>query len=350
MSNVRKFAAVNVKVRALEGQLLRDEDYQRLLMLDQVDDVVEYLRNETWYASILPEARKVDIIDLEGRFERNAFEKYEKLFHYFTDAYRDFFKVLMMRYEIENLKLFLRMIIRKESLLSITDHLIIPKIYSRLDYDKIKMATTVEELSAALAGTEYQALLDYYKHEEATKLMFYMEMNLDRLYFKKLSHRTEALDKPDRTAVGEVLGRNIDMLNIQWIYRGRRYYRLLPEEILNYTLFDGKYFSYKRLKEFCYMTKLEETEAAMRQSPYGFMFGEAEHFEVLFEIGMDRYLYKIFDKLRMDHPMSIIEPMVYLHRLEYEMRDLFTIVESKRYNISSDACRQFLIRELRGRS
>lgn len=348
MSNVRKFAAVNVKVRALEGQLLRDEDYQRLLTFDHVDEVVDYLRNETWYASILPEAKKVDIIDLEGRFERNAFEKYEKLFHYFTDAYRDFFKVLLMRYEIENLKLFLRMIIRRESLISITDHLIIPKIYSQLDYDKIKMATTVDELSAALSGTEYQALLEYYKLEESTKLMFYMEMNLDRLYFKKLSHRTEALDKSDRLAVSEVLGRNIDMLNIQWVYRGRRYYRLLPEEILNYTLFDGKYFSYKRLKELCYMSSLEEIDNTLRQSPYGFMFGEAEHFEVLFEIWMDRHLFQIFDKLRMAHPMSIIEPMVYLHRLEYEMRDLFTIAESKRYNISSDACRQFLIRKIGG--
>lgn len=348
MSNVRKFAAVNVKVRALEGQLLKDEDYHRILMLNHVDEVVDYLRSETWYASILPEAGRVNIIELEGRFERNAFEKYEKLYHYFTDHYRDYFKVLMKRYEIENLKLFLRTVIRHESLISITDHLIIPKIHSELDYDKISRASTVEELSSALGGTEYKALIDYYKDEEPTRMMFYVEMNLDRLYFKKLSQRIEKLDESDREAVGEVLGRNIDMLNIQWVYRGRRYYRLSPEEILNYTLFNGKFFTYKRLKELCYMPGLEDVNRALRASPYGFMFEQTEHFELNFEILMDRHLNNLFDKLRMKYPMTITEPMVYLHRLEYEMRDLFTILESKRYNISSDACRKFLIRELRG--
>ncbi len=348
MSNVRKFAAVNAKVRALEGQLLKDEDYYKLLLLNHVDEVVDYLRQETWYASILPEGRKIDIIELEGRFERNAFEKYEKLYHYFTDEYRAYFKVLLMRYEIENLKLFLRMVIRHESLLSITDHLIMPHIYSELDYDKISQATTVEALSAALAGSEYQQLLEYYKDEEPTRMMFYVEMNLDRLYFKKLSQRTEKLDPSDQKAVGEVLGRNIDMLNIQWVYRGRRYYQLLPEEILNYTLLNGRYFTYKRLKELCYLPNVEEVNRVLRASPYGFMFEQTERFELNLEILMDRYLYKLFDKLRMDYPMSITEPLVYLHRLEYEMRDLFTIVESKRYNISSEACRKFLIRELRG--
>ena len=348
MSNVRKFAAVNAKVRALEGQLLKDQDYDRLLLLNHVDEVVDYLRQETWYASILPEARKVDIIELEGRFERNAFEKYEKLYHYFTDAYRDYFKVLLMRYEIENLKLFLRMVIRHESLISITDHLIVPHLYSTLDYDKISQATTLAELSAALSGTAYQALLEYYKDEEPTRMMFYVEMNLDRLYFKRLSQRTESLEPADREAVGEVLGRNIDMLNIQWVYRGRRYYQLSPEEILNYTLLNGRYLTYNRLKTLCYLPSVEELSRALRASPYGFMFEQTEHYELNFEILMDRYLYKLFDKLRMKYPMTITEPMVYLHRLEYEMRDLFTIVESKRYQISSEACRKFLIRELRG--
>jgi V/A-type H+-transporting ATPase subunit C len=42
--------------------------------------------------------------------------------------------------------------------------------------------------------------------------------------------------------------------------------------------------------------------------------------------------------------MNIIESMVYMHQVEYEVRDLFTIFEAKRYGFDKSETMKYLVR------
>ena len=347
MGNISKYAAINTKVKAMEKQLLGDNDYIKMLDLSSVASVVEYLKTETFYGKFITAETSDDIGNLEGMLTKHLFSQYEKLFHYFTGDDKKFFNVLFMRYEIENLKVFLRMIIRKESLQRISDHIIIPEAYSQIDYTLLNDARTLDDIISGLEGTEFQKIIQMFKDEEPDKLMFYMEMNLDRLYFNALRSGVRKLDRENSRAIGEVVGRNIDMLNIQWIYRGRRFYKISQEELLNYSLSGGKYFKYDQLKEMCYKERLSDIEALVRKSPYGTIFESVPDFEVFLERSMERYIYNYFNALRLSYPMTIMEPMVYMHRLEYEIRDLITILEMKRYNFSAEQGKIFLVRHIK---
>lgn len=346
MANISRFAAVNTKVKVMEGQLLKKDDYLKLLESNSIEELIEYIKNNTWYGSKMTSEQELSIVELEGFFRKNVFEKYEKLFHYFYGEYKRFFKILFMRYEIENIKVFLRMIVRKESLERVTDHIIIPNIYSRIDYKLLNDARTIDDLIAGLEGTDYQKIISMFKDEEPDKLMFYMEMNLDRYYFKRLISQAKRLESSDSRAVSEVLGRNIDLLNIQWIYRGRRFYKISQEELINYTLTGGKFFGYQRLKDMCYKDRLEDIESMVRTSQYGFLFDDAQDFDIFFESIMERYIYNYFSKLKKEHVMSIVEPLHFMHQLEYEMRDLFSIVETKRYGLPPEESAKYLVRDL----
>lgn len=347
MGNISKYAAINTKAKAMEKQLLTDQDFMRLLDLPDIASVVDALKAEESYSKLFMAETEETIEGIEGLLKKHLFNQYEKLFHYFTGDDKKFFKILFMRYEIENLKVFLRMIIRKEALPRISDHIITPKAYGSIDYTLLNEARNIDDLISGLEGTEFQKIVHMFKDEEEDKLMFYLEMNLDRLYFKKLHSQVKRLDGENRRAIGEIVGRNIDMLNIQWIYRGRRFYKISQEELLNYSLPGGKHFKYEDLKEMCYKEKLSEIETMIRNSAYGTIFEEVPDFEIFLERSMERYIYKYFNSLRLSYPMTLVEPLVYMHCLEYEIRDLITLLETKRYHIKAEEGKKFLVRHMK---
>jgi V/A-type H+-transporting ATPase subunit C len=342
---VKRFAAVNTKVRALESHLLKREDYDALLEMETLQAMVEYLKRRTSYADYLDDIqdKTVSIDMLEVVFKRAMFQRIQGLIHYFTDAYKQLFKTLFMRYEIEDLKLFIRALIRKEDLSQILEHLVILGINKNIDYTQLKRVNTLEGLLEAIKDTPYSDLIEYYMDELPQKRIFYMEMNLDRFYFKKLLEQVKKLEATDRAVLSEILGKNTDLLNLQWIYRGRKFYGLSAEELLNYTLLGGRYMNYRQLKELCYAKSMEEAITLMRSGPYGFLV-EGSDFEVFMELDMERYIYDEFLKLKKSNRMNIIESMVYMHQLEYEVRDLFTIFEANRYGLGKNEVLKYLVR------
>lgn len=345
MGSVKRFAAINTKIRALEGQLLTNSDYERLLDMSTLGEMTSYLKNRTSYKKHLEstEADKVSIDHLEVIFKRALFQKIQGFIHYFTDEYRQLFRILFMRYEVEDLKLFIRALVRQEDLTNMLAHMVILGVSKTIDYEKLIMSRSMEELVVALEGTPFEKLISYYIDEPPERKIFYMEMNLDRYYFKKLNEQVDKLAPADQKPLREILGKNTDILNLQWVYRGRKFYRLSSEELLNYTLMGGYALKYKTLKNLCYAPSLEVATDYIRQGPYGFLVSE-QNFETFMELNMERYIYDEFMRLKKINHMNIIESMVYMHQIEYEVRDLFTIFEAKRYGFNKDETLKYLVR------
>lgn len=146
----------------------------------------------------------------------------------------------------------------------------------------------------------------------------------------------------------ELLGINVDLLNVQWLYRGKRYFQLSPELLFNYCLKHGLRLGLKRLRVLCYLEGTQELVAAMAQTPYGFLFDNPEQLAVAMERDIARMVYGRFEALGQKEQLSLVTPVGYLHRLEYELRDVFSILEAKRYGMSGRETAGFLVRVLEG--
>lgn len=348
MGDIAKFAALNTKVKVLEGRLLKKEDYDALLKADTLEEAVEYLMSNTWYGDLMNGFiyNGKNLEELEIMLSKSYFHNLERFFKYMTDSYRKYFKTIFMRYEVENIKIFLRALSKNQPLEGIRSHLLIHNS-SKLEYDVLMTSRTVGELIDNLKGTPYHRILSNYADETSETMLFYMEMNLDRLYFDTLKKITGKLkDNDEIRNVGGLLAMNIDMLNLQWIYRGRRYYGLSSEELLNYALGGGKHFKFEDLKKLCYTSSAEELVGIIKASCYGFLFEDMTDFEIYMERSMQRYLYKMFTVQKVKNQMNIVETMIYMHQTEYEIRDLFSIFEMKRYGISGEEGKSFLVKIL----
>lgn len=339
MYKVRIHAAANSKAKVILGKLLKDAEYEKLIKMDSVEEVTDYLKTQTHYKN-MDWGSEDDTQNFEVLMKKHFFNAYEKFFHFYIDAYRDFIKAMFCRYEVENLKLFIRALSRNESLGNIIDHLIYSDLYSNIDYEALEKVENLEEFMQAIKGTQYYKPLSVFIDEDPVQRIFHMEMMLDRGYFNRLLEAILDLKKKDKQLMQDLLGINADILNVQWIYRGRRYFNISSEELFNFTLNSGKVYDFKALKALCYMD-LDAFRAFVSEGDYSDIFKDKEY---MMERAMERHLYYILDDFTKHADNTIAWPVVLLFKFEYEIRDLFTIMEAKKHGIKN--IHELLIRDL----
>lgn len=348
MGSVTKFAAINTKVKSLKRKMLSLKDYENLIEKNSIFELVEYLKSNTGYKKALQNVDEKEIHrdKLELYLKKYMIKQYEKLVHFFIGEYRKLFKLLFKKIEIEDLKLYLRTIARGEDLDSIKDLILYKGSYSTINHEKLNESTTIEELVNNLKGTMYYDILHPYLDEEEDRLMFYLEMNLDRIYFNKLYEQVESFKKSDRETIKDILRINIDLLNIEWLYRGRKFFHLSSEELVNYALKGGKRINYDLIKKLSYAESEDDFIELISHTPYEFLFKDRENIDLYMEIKLESYMYYRFLDYFHEGNMDIMVSISYVHLLEYEIRDIISIAEGIRYDLDKEEISKYIIREI----
>jgi V/A-type H+-transporting ATPase subunit C len=344
MSSVVKFAAINTKVKVLEGQLLSNYQYQQVLNSRNYKDALKYLKENTAYANAL-KAYNVDDVhrgQLEIILKKDYIKKYNKLIHYFDGEYKKIIKTLFLKFEIEDIKTILRgKFIGKENE-ELYSFLAYESSLSNLNYKSLIDASNYTEVINKLKDTIYYKHIVHLVKYVQDEGLFRIEMALDFIYFIHLRKAIKKLDKENMEILKEIIGRQADLLNIQWIFRGKKYYKLAPEELLNYTIYDGYKLNKDILKQLCYTKSMNEFFVMVDTLPYGELFNKTKYREYLLEKEILSYLKAFYDKMKREHRMNISVAIAYLELALQECRDIITLVENKRYNVENDEALKYI--------
>ncbi len=345
MGSITNFAAINTKIQAKKRYLLNENDYKMLLSKRNVSEIVAYLKNNTGYGELFKNTNPQTIHrgQVEIELYRNIVKQIEDFLPYFQGNYKKFFLALLCEYEIEDLKLILRTINRNEDSSMLEELLIHSKKYSRLDYERLLNSKDMESFFENLKDTVYYIPIKNDNKEDILKREFHIEMQLELILYKTLLERAETLSKEDEKIIKECLGINIDLNNIQWIYRGKKYFHIPPEEILIYCIPGGYRLSYKKLKELVYAPNLKDFIEQIKASKYAFIFPNEE--DVFIKRRINRYLYKLYLNKQKENRMNIMEAISYIHLLKCEVEDIISVIESIRYNLDKNLLKRYLIRE-----
>jgi V/A-type H+/Na+-transporting ATPase subunit C len=338
MDKVARFAAVNTKVKVLEGKLLHRHQITNLVQCRDYREALFYLRDKTSYGQILKEYNLEEVHrgQLENILRKYYIENLFKLIHYFSGDYKSFFRVLFIRFETEDIKTIIRGKYIGKSEEKLYSLIAYESPLNYIDFKELITAETLEDAVEKLRPTVY------YKHiaplvkgvkEEG---LFRMEMTLDFVYFLNMRKFLKKLHKEDREIIELFNGVYADLLNIQWIFRGKKYYRLKPEELLNYTIYDGYKLSRDTLKSICYTKSMEEFYELIDKLPYGKLFEKSKYTEYLMEKEILLYLKGIYGRYKKENKMNIASVLAYLELALIECRDIISLVENKRYNLKTD--------------
>lgn len=347
MDNVTRFAAVNSKIKTMEGEFLKGEDYESLLRLESVTEVARYLKERTAYSTALAsvEVENIHRGMLEDLIKQNMVKKIDGIIHYFTDDYRDFIKTLYAKYEIEELKVIARAVYNGKAAADFKSSAFVGK-YSRVDINKVYEAKSIRDIIFALEGSKFYKFLVPLIDGDIIENPFRFEMVMDMSYYTILKKEWGKLSNQDIGILHQAQGVIADLLNIQWIYRGIKFYKLSPEELLNYTINIGYRLNFNLLKTLCYASSIEEFFQLVKGTRYSFMFKEDETTDIYMERRLERHIYFELKTLVRNNNLSIISAFAFIIFLEYEVRDIISIVEAIRYQISADQANKYIIKKL----
>lgn len=350
MSNERIFSAVNTKIRVLKSNLLNEMDYINLMKKDDLKSQIEYLMENTVYKKELKSIEDINSLeDVEFALRNHIIDQYEKILNFFTDRYKELFKALLLRYDMEFLKIYIRLLERKDDSIKfdkyLSKYIVRNEKYDSFNLEKIIKTSNLEELVESLKGTIYYDALLSYKYNKDKKTIFYIEMNFNKLYFNLLYEKSKSLSKKDRDLFQSILGTYEDLLNTEWIYRGIKFYNLLPEELINFTLPHGIVFKYNDLKKMGYGTEKELIDKVL-STKYEFLFNSEREIDLYMDRRIHRYLYYMFFKLLKTGGLDIVLSIAYLYLLEYEAKDIISILEAKRYDLGVEEIKEYMIRSM----
>lgn len=342
MNPFASYKAIDTKLCAKKGKGLRKEDWQKLTQLEEVSQVIQFLKRKSLYKRQFMRYETQDELhryDLEVILDRYVVSEIEDILHFFSGSYKAFIRTFLMEYEIDDLMFMIRTISQDEPLVGIEKRLIHSERWHYANYTKLLQCKDMSTFIETLRKTPYYNVLRSLTKEDNEKREFHVEMKLYELFYNSLIERTRKLKPVDREIAREMIGFKIDQINAQWIYRGLRYYDISPEEVLIYCLQGGQKLSYSRLKSLCYMKDMNTFKRQIEKYLKQDLFKEED---VFIECTINRYLNAFTDK-KEKKKESIASSLAYIMKLTIEVNDLTTLTECIRYKVSKEELNRYLV-------
>lgn len=343
-----KNPALDTKVKALKARMLNDRDFAKLISADSLHDVLLYLRDNTHYA---PYLKKFDIetvsrADIEGLLSQLVIDNAEKLLHYILGADRNLINLIIQQINLQSLLVLLRALSKGEDLENIVGHLSFQENSKMLPVHKLIKADSWSSFKDALRSTIYYRSLETYSDLDSENL-FELEKTLNRVYYDLLYKRIKELNNSKDKELINLLRSEIDMLNLIWIYRAKKFYNFTADEILPYIYRGGLVVTEDDLRRMAEIADFDDFLTYLHTfKQYEFLFDHhSKNLDLHMNRREERYLYFQFDRL-LAFGSAVAAAYSYLRLLIDEISDIISIIEAKRYNLNKKETETYLIRRL----
>ena len=124
----------------------------------------------------------------------------------------------------------------------------------------------------------------------------------------------------------------------------------MPAELFNYTVDAGYRFSKQKLRDLCYMDSVEQLQESIKHTKYAFLIKNDNTTDSFMERRLERYVYFFLRKIRISNPMSIIEAFSHIIYIEYQVRDIITLIEVIKYHLPPEEAQAYLIKYIAERA
>ena len=251
--------------------------------------------------------------------------------------------VQQRKYEVVNLKTILRGICSHIAPQHVVPLLLPTERYTLFSKEKLLGFQDVHNVVEHFQGTFFQHPLNLaLRRFEEEQEFFPLEMALDLHYYHTLWDAAEKLPEHEKQIVEHILGMYLDILNVTWIIRFKEQYQFSTEEILNYTIQHGYAFTLRDRRRLSETSNPGEVIAYLKNTLYGKALSDEVPLNTL-HVVLNRYLIAQLRKFFSGNPFQIGVIFGYLLLKEFEISDIITIIEAKKYGLSLEQSRHYII-------
>ncbi len=338
MRQLATYAFTNAKVRAMLSFLIDPSTFTGLLDAGSIYEIIDILK-KTDYREVFADikAESLDLLSIERKLLLNDISVYKKV----RDALsgkkeKEFVAMLMQRYEIEDLKVILRLWHSREPV-RFEDYVLGEKIKYDIDYKKIVAAETIEEVIVLLDKTDYKEPLLFARAKfKSTKSLFYLEASLDIDYYNRLIASIAKLSATDRKVASKILAVEVDSENIQWIIKIRKYYDLALGDMLEWFMPGGSMINKNALRNLYTSDGITKIIESVALGPYLPVKDLAEGNIHLIENFLHEVLLKEVKSALGGDPFTIGTVFGYLILKRRETRNIISLLYAKACGVKKE--------------
>ncbi len=344
MSSSKSANAVLAKARAKYGRRLSEKDYTNLLACKSVSEVVTYLKNNTYYETVLRKVNEREIHrgQLEIILKQKLFEDFYSLCLYTKGSGEHFAEFILQRDEIEQIIHFLTLLSSNSSHEYIFS---MPQYFSKhtsINAASMARARTYEQFFASLAGTPYEKLLAEFKPSKGERIN--IARVEDKLYKYCYRNLYESIEKyssgAEQKALRSMFDSIMDYFNFVRVFRLKKYYKESPDVTASY-LFPYGTFSAKTVKKLCAAQTSAEVFDAVKNTSFGRNLSKLEY---AYAGEIDKVgLFKLTKKNIHFSSYPLVVMLSYIFVMQTEYNNVVSIIEGVRYNVDSSKIETIII-------
>ena len=327
MVNSLKYPNLIAKLKGMNAKNLNSKDFEELLKQNNIVSINSILKAKSYHLKNLDDNSSRE--EIENELDNILIDDIEKIEKYLSNKDKEILFNCVLDYEI---KVFMD-ILKKIKYGKIEQNKIdninkwTSKIFNKLQ--GIARVNNINEIKIYSKKTAFENIinifLDTNNIEESN--LFLLEMQLDKFYFENLFNNlnTESSKK--------LIGTKIDLENIIWIYRMKKYYNMPEEEI-------KKYIIEVCLNELIAIDDYKQIIETLKKTKYKEIFEtENENLEILIR----KYMYNQYKKTFRQAKYDISTVISYLGMDKNQIENIINIVGGVEYKIDKQKIQEKII-------
>jgi len=338
---VGTYGFINAKVRTKRSALLSESLLKKLAETKSLQDFFTIL-SHTRFQQFTEKARGSSPVVIEMLLMKEEVQDLQSIIKKSPKVPRQFTQLLIQRYDLERLKEVLRAWHKKEKTPAFSFS---EKVIHDFPIDAMIQTERLMDLTRLLSDTPYYKMLtNIAPIYEKMKSVFPVELALDKDLFKKINEAIQTLPANDRKIAKRLLGLEIDLINIQWLYRFNHYYTLKSDEISSHLIPNGLHFD---LNDFNFSKGISLGSVIQKVFPEKLLKISDDAEESDNFIKLEQILFSLLKKdahwAFRQSPFSIGSLLGYYYLLRIEMKNLRALITAKLYDLPYDRCVSLLV-------
>ena len=276
-------------------------------------------------------------IKIKIRLDELLIEDIKKIYRLLDKNDKRIFEKFISIYEIKCIKSVFRKLSSSSTINEETNDVQnwVNKIFKNLI--GIENVRNYEEFVEKIRYTPYYSLFSQYDSIEKINV-FEIENKLDKFYFENMMESIKGYN----SNLKDMIGKQIDLNNIIWICRVKKYYNFSNQKTKDILI--NKNYKLKKIEiEKLIEAKDENTINEILKNTY---YAKYINFTDITSIeeNIDRYLYRLYKKYFRGNIFDISIIYAYINMVDKENNDIINIIEGIRYNMNIDEIRKKLVK------
>lgn len=277
------FNALNAKIAALRKGLFDKETYEKLMNLQNDEDLPRFLEFNPLYKRLVasfkerfqnfdsesasPRMYMQSLYGFEHFIKQNEANVLYKLKNFAGKELSRLVSALILKYEAEDLKLIFSAFNSKTPL-DLETYMLTLRKSKYIDHDRLLNSKNIYDFVKQLSKSPFAAAFAGESDFENDLKQFHLQMNLDRAIFLETNKAIDSFDPKDKKILKKYFDTLTDIVDLEWVMRAKYYYSLTSEEIYNYSLKSGRFFKGEALKNLVYAQDFSGLIRVLKRSPY----------------------------------------------------------------------------------